>query len=63
MRFQQIDETVYLLDFHFFCRKMLWSFQQVREKTELSGPHFKVDTSVIPLTSYNFLYKQPALNI
>lgn len=30
----------------FICRKMLWSFQQVREKTELSGPHCKVDTSV-----------------
>ena len=30
----------------FFCRKMLWSFQQVREKTELTGPHCKVDTSV-----------------
>lgn len=30
----------------FFCRKMLWSFQQVREKSELTGPHCKVDTSV-----------------
>ena len=30
----------------FFSRKMLWSFQQVRKKTELTGRHFKVDTSV-----------------